>query len=158
MLGRTQRMWEPHSVPRQCRNFRGADWEEFPDLLDTEIARKPLPPLPLHTPKDIDDYVNALTKRITTVLDHHVPLAHPSSYLRRWWNTGLSVLRRMYNAAHHAITKDNPADLSWEVMRTAKNLYHFVIRQARPQPQRFLLLLPHPQPHRTRWVHRDHTC
>jgi hypothetical protein len=120
-----------HHAPRQRHNFRGADWEEFPDLLNAEIARKPLPPLPLHTPEDIDEYVDTLTERITTVLDNHVLLARPSPYSRRWWNAGLSVLRRAYNAAHHAITKDDPADPSWGAMRTAKNLYHSAVQRAK---------------------------
>ncbi|KAJ7200618.1 hypothetical protein GGX14DRAFT_340025, partial [Mycena pura] len=83
-----------HRMPRQRRNFRGTDWDEFPSLLDAELANKPLPPLPLHTPEDIDNYVDTLTERLTTVLERHVPLTRPSPYSRRWWNAGLSVLRR----------------------------------------------------------------
>ncbi|KAJ6462871.1 hypothetical protein C8R45DRAFT_841494, partial [Mycena sanguinolenta] len=83
-----------HCTPRQRRNFRGTDWDGFPDLLDAHLLSSPLPPLPLRSPEDIDNYVDALTEGITSVLDRHVPLARTSPYSRRWWNDGLSTLRR----------------------------------------------------------------
>ncbi|KAJ6512409.1 hypothetical protein C8R45DRAFT_764317, partial [Mycena sanguinolenta] len=94
-----------HCAPRQRRSFRGADWEEFPDLLDAHLVRHPLPPLPLHSPEDIDAFVDGLTERVVTVLEAHVPLARPCPYARHWWNGELSTLRRAYNAVHQAITK-----------------------------------------------------
>ncbi|KAF7366527.1 putative RNA-directed DNA polymerase from transposon X-element [Mycena sanguinolenta] len=120
-----------HCAPRQRRNFRGTDWDEFPDLLDAQLHSEPLPQLPLCSPVDIDNYVDALTERMTGVLDRLVPLARASPYSRRWWNDGLSTLRRAYNTAHRAIAKDNPADPTWNVMRAAKNQYHSAIRRAK---------------------------
>ncbi|KAJ7867886.1 hypothetical protein B0H14DRAFT_3441519 [Mycena olivaceomarginata] len=50
----------------------------------------PLSPIPLHTPVDIDAYVDALTARIVTILEAHMPLARPCPYTRCWWNGELS--------------------------------------------------------------------
>jgi hypothetical protein len=120
-----------HCAPRQRRNFRGADWKEYSGLLESHINDNPLPPLPLTSPEDIDTYVDALTSRLVTVLEAHVPLTRPCPYARRWWNGELSALRRAYNATHRAITKDRPTDPSWDAMCAAKNTYHSAIRRAK---------------------------
>ncbi|KAF7372169.1 hypothetical protein MVEN_00076000 [Mycena venus] len=121
---------EHHSPPPR-RNFRGADWDAFPELLESYLSRHPLPLLPLLSPTDIDAYVDALTAAVTTVLEAHVPLTRMSPYTRRWWNASLTALRRAYNVAHHAIQKDDPADPSWKMMRAARNRYHSAIRRAK---------------------------
>ncbi|KAF7354484.1 putative RNA-directed DNA polymerase from transposon X-element [Mycena venus] len=111
------------------RNFREADWDEFPARLEMHLAANPLPQLPLSTREEIDAYTETFTHAFICAIEEHVPLAKPSPYAKRWWNKTLTLLRKAYNAAHRAIVKDNPDDLSWETMRAAKNKYHSAIRR-----------------------------
>ncbi|KAJ6532303.1 hypothetical protein DFH09DRAFT_933212, partial [Mycena vulgaris] len=89
-----------HHTPPPRRNFRGADWKEYPTLLDKHLVAHPLPPLPLRSREDIDAYTDALTRAIVTTLETHVPLARLSPFTNRWWCKLLSILRSAYNRAH----------------------------------------------------------
>ncbi|KAJ6572480.1 hypothetical protein DFH09DRAFT_886343, partial [Mycena vulgaris] len=89
-----------HHTPPPHRNFRGADWKEYPALLDKHLTAHPLPLLPLRTCDNIDAYTDALTRSIVSTLEMHVPLSRPSSFTNRWWCKLLSVLRNAYNRTH----------------------------------------------------------
>ncbi|KAJ7937868.1 hypothetical protein B0H13DRAFT_2302339 [Mycena leptocephala] len=97
-----------HCTPCPRRNFRGADWEAWPDLLDDHLAPHLLPPLPLRSPADVDAFAEAFTARVVTVLEAHITLTRVSPHTRHWWNGQLTALRHEYNAAHRAIAKDDP--------------------------------------------------
>ncbi|KAJ7791466.1 hypothetical protein B0H14DRAFT_2253129, partial [Mycena olivaceomarginata] len=79
------------------RNFRGTDWSEWEEALESRLAVNPLPPLPLSSHADIDAYTDSLTSSIVAALEAHVPLSRPSPFTNRWWCKKLSELRAVYN-------------------------------------------------------------
>ncbi|KAJ7893832.1 hypothetical protein B0H14DRAFT_3427129 [Mycena olivaceomarginata] len=85
--------------------------------LNEHFAARPLPALPISLREAIDQYTDALTLGISTVLEAHVPLSQ------------LSELLAAYSKAHSVIAKDDHTHPSWAVMRTAKNEYHGAIRR-----------------------------
>ncbi|KAJ7355171.1 hypothetical protein DFH08DRAFT_620283, partial [Mycena albidolilacea] len=56
------------------RNFRDADWKEFPACLKAHLARRPLPELPIASRADLDTYTAALAVSLVDALKDHVPL------------------------------------------------------------------------------------
>ncbi|KAJ6587823.1 hypothetical protein B0H10DRAFT_1728259, partial [Mycena sp. CBHHK59/15] len=112
------------------RNFRAAEWKDFPACLEKHVAARPLPALPLSSPAAIDAYTDSFTQSMVSAIEELVPLSRASPYTHRWWTkTVLSPLRTSYSRAHRAIVKDDRNDPSWAAMRAAKNTYLSAIRR-----------------------------
>ncbi|KAJ7115222.1 hypothetical protein C8R44DRAFT_628960 [Mycena epipterygia] len=77
-----------HNAPLR-RNFRAADWKEYPVCLEWHIAANPLPALPLADATAINMYTNALTKNMVSAIKELVPLSCPSPHTHRWWSRAI---------------------------------------------------------------------
>ncbi len=70
MVGR----WGLRTGRRRGPSCATAVETDFSDLLEEELALRPLPPLPLRSPTEVDTFVESLTTRVNTVLVSLVPL------------------------------------------------------------------------------------
>ncbi|KAJ6517128.1 hypothetical protein DFH09DRAFT_842370, partial [Mycena vulgaris] len=68
------------------RNFRAADWKDFPACLERHLAANPLPALPLADPIAMDAYTDALTENVVNAVKELVPLSRSSPHTHRWWS------------------------------------------------------------------------
>ncbi|KAJ7163852.1 hypothetical protein C8R43DRAFT_829974, partial [Mycena crocata] len=75
-----------HRAAPLRRNFRAADWKEFPACLERHMLQNPLPPLPLSSPAAIDAYTEAFTQNMVSAITDHVPLTRACPFTHRWWS------------------------------------------------------------------------
>jgi len=78
------------SPPRKL--WKKTRWDLIKEGVTEELEIRPQP----ENPRDVDNYCQYITECIGPAIEKHVPVAKPSSYMKRWWTENLTELRKHY--------------------------------------------------------------
>ncbi|KIJ22827.1 hypothetical protein M422DRAFT_276688 [Sphaerobolus stellatus SS14] len=112
------------------------DWEKFNETLDTtlQVTLPGSPSITPTTPAALDEFVHNLTDAIQQAIRKHVPTARPSEYTKRWWTSGLTLLRKEFARLSRLEfqARGTPFQQHYLDMRNqARNTYNSAIRRAK---------------------------
>ena len=117
---------QPTSEPK--RLWKSAPWSKIRDKIQESVEEM----RPSNTPSDIDGYYKELQRIILKAIEELVPLAKPSPYAKRWWNTNLTDLRKAFTKARNLARRSRRwghLDQSLDIVaREAKRTYFYAIR------------------------------
>ena len=93
----------PRTDKPPTRDFRGIDFDDFNKALKTNLALLS-PPSHILTKADFDSAVLSLTSTIQQTIGDLIPLWKPCPFIKPWWSSDLTALKkkknRLSNAAH----------------------------------------------------------
>ena len=76
---------EPRSI------FKSAPWQHIRQRVAESLRHEPL-----EVGGDVDIQAHRILEVVSTAIQRHVPIAKPSPYAKRWWNSDLNQLRHKY--------------------------------------------------------------
>ena len=122
----------PTFTPRERRNFKAVNWEEFGKYLEQELSKIPRP-TELRSVGEAKAALDRLLDALDATIEQIVPIIKTSPFAKRWWTPELTKARdRKRKAANrHYRNVHNPSHKSHEEYRRARNLFIDLLRKTR---------------------------
>lgn len=124
----------PVAPPKEIRNFRKVDWEQFRKTLGAKLSQLS-PPAAINTQLQLNSACAELTIALQNTINTNVPITMLCVKSKRWWTKELTVLCKVAKKLGRETYKhrDKPFHYVHAAYKDANKLYHRKVRSTKLQ-------------------------